>query len=115
QLLKAGKDVVLVGTGPTVAFALEAAEKLKAKGVDASVVNHAFVGNTDVEFFRPLLTAAQGRLVTSEDHQVLGGMGGMLVHALVDAQLPLKSKTLGIRGEFGQSAYKASELYKKHK
>ena len=48
------------------------------------------------------------------DHQVVGGMGAQISHALSMAGIPHQIKSLGIRGEFGQSAYLAEELYVKH-
>jgi transketolase len=53
-------------------------------------------------------------LLTVEDHQLIGGMGSLLIHALMQEGVVLKTKSLGVKGEFGQSAYTALELYKKH-
>lgn len=53
-------------------------------------------------------------MVTLEDHQVLGGMGAMVSHALSASGVPHQMRSLGIRGGFGQSAYTADELYEKH-
>jgi len=52
--------------------------------------------------------------VTIEDHQVIGGMGAQVAHALATAGIPHRMKSLGVRGEFGQSAYLAEDLYKHH-
>jgi transketolase len=53
-------------------------------------------------------------LITVEDHQQVGGAGAMLVSALANDGVSPKVKILGVRGEFGQSAYTADELYAKH-
>ena len=53
-------------------------------------------------------------MVTIEDHQVIGGMGAQVSHALSNAGIPHTIKSLGIKNEFGQSAYMAEELYVKH-
>jgi transketolase len=58
--------------------------------------------------------AANGRVVTIEDHQAVGGMGAQVSHALSQAGIAHRIKTLGIHGEFGQSAYLAEELYNLH-
>ena len=49
--------------------------------------------------------------MTAEDHQIVGGMGAMLVHALNLAGVAAKSAAIGMKGEFGRSAYSARELY----
>jgi transketolase len=53
-------------------------------------------------------------VVTIEDHQIVGGMGAQLSHALSRADIPHRIRTLGMDGEFGQSAYLAEHLYQKH-
>ena len=53
-------------------------------------------------------------MVTVEDHQLIGGMGAMLTHALLLEGVQLKVRSLGVKGEFGQSAYNAIDLYEKH-
>jgi len=53
-------------------------------------------------------------VVTIEDHQIIGGMGAQVSHALSNAGIAHRIRTLGIDGEFGQSAYLAEELYQKH-
>jgi transketolase len=53
-------------------------------------------------------------VVTIEDHQVTGGMGAQVSHALSMAGITHRMRSLGIHGEFGQSAYVAEELYKHH-
>lgn len=108
------KSVVLATTGSLVPQALVAAKELEAQGVDAIVVNSACVNHIDLETFKSVLAKSQGRLVTAEDHQLIGGFGQMLTHALAQAQVPFKLKSLGVHGEFGQSAYTALDLYRKH-
>ena len=75
------------------------------------MINHSFINHVDLETLKTSLSKTKGRLITIEDHQVLGGMGSMIVHALHTDGVEFKSKTLGIQGEFGQSAYKADQLY----
>ena len=57
---------------------------------------------------------AGGRLVAIEDHHLIGGMGAQVSHALSNAGIAHRVKSLGIKNEFGQSAYMAEELYVKH-
>ena len=114
QVLTAGSDVVLVGCGPLLDKAINAGKALEAKGVRATVINNPFINHVDVETIGEAVKAAQGRLVTIEDHQVIGGMGAQVSHALSEAGIAHHVTTLGIHGEFGQSAYLAEELYEKH-
>ncbi len=114
QVLSEGGDVVLVSCGPLLGKAIEAGRLLESQGIRAAVVNQAFVNRVDVATLAPLVKAASGRLVTLEDHQVVGGMGAMLSHALSQAGVAHQVRSLGITGEFGQSAYLAEQLYEKH-
>jgi transketolase len=68
----------------------------------------------DLDAIGTAVSACAGRVVTIEDHQVIGGMGAQISHALSQAGIAHRMKSLGIRGEFGQSAYVAEHLYEKH-
>ncbi len=114
QVISQGNDVVLIGCGPLLNKAIEAAKKLKAKGINATVINNPFVNLVDLETIGAAVKAANGRLVTIEDHQIVCGMGAQVSHALSNSGIAHRVKTLGIHGEFGQSAYLAEELYVKH-
>jgi transketolase len=87
---------------------------LAEKGIQATVINHSFVNRIDLPTFRQAVQSCQGRVVTIEDHQIVGGMGAQLSHALSQADIPHRIRTLGLNGEFGQSAYTAEQLYQKH-
>ena len=113
-MLQEGKDVVLIGNGPLVNKAIEAGKKLAEKGIRATVINNPFVNKVDLDTIGAVVKACSGRLVTIEDHQVVGGMGAQISHALSEAGVPHRIKTLGIHGEFGQSAYVAEHLYEHH-
>jgi len=110
-VLRKGKDVVLVACGPMVPLALEAAELLAKEGKEATVIDNPFVNRPDLKTIAPAVIAAGGRVVTIEDHQVVGGMGSMLIHALAIHGVALKTAAIGMQGEFGRSAYSARELY----
>lgn len=110
----AAKSVVIATTGSLVGQALIAAEALKGKGFGVIVINSANINHVDVETYKVALAKTGGRLVTVEDHQMIGGFGQMLAHALVSSGVSLRLKSLGVKAEFGQSAYLALELYAKH-
>lgn len=106
--------VTVVAAGSMVGQALEAAKILEQEGIGLIIINPALLNHADLKTLKPALTKTSGRLITVEDHQVLGGFGAMLVHSLVQNHIPVKVRSLGVHGEFGQSAYSAIELYRKH-
>lgn len=109
------KSVVISANGSLVTHAIKAAEKLAGDGIGALVLNNATPNRPDVAAHQAALAKTGGKLVTVEDHQVVGGAGAMLLAALGEAgALPTKVKVLGVKGDFGQSAYTADELYNKH-
>ena len=114
QVVQEGSDVVIVGSGTLFGAAVEAGKKLAEAGVSAAVVNNPFVNRPDLDTIAPLVEAASGRLVTIEDHQSICGMGAQISHALSNAGVAHRVKSIGIVNEFGQSAYKAAHLYEKH-
>ncbi len=111
NVLTTGSDVTIAAAGPMVGKAMAAAALLKEQNISATVINHSFINHVDIETLMNSLATTKGKLITIEDHQVLGGMGSMMVHALHTHGVNFQSKTLGILGEFGQSAYKADQLY----
>lgn len=114
QVLQSGSDVVLIGCGPLLGRTIDAGKKLAEQGIKATVINCPFINHVDLETIGPAVSAAQGRVVTIEDHQVVGGMGAQISHALSTNGIAHRMKSLGIKGEFGQSAYLAEDLYKAH-
>lgn len=114
QVLASGEDVVLIGSGPLLDKAIRAGEMLREDGVNATVINNPFINQVDVATIGDAVRAAHGRLVTIEDHQVVCGMGAQISHALSQAGIEHRIHTLGIRGKFGQSAYLAEHLYRRH-
>jgi len=114
QLLSEGSDVVLIGSGVLVNKAIEAGKLLAAQGIQATVINNPFVNQVDLATIGAAVKKCGGKVVTIEDHQVICGMGAQVSHALSNAGIAHSVKSLGIRGEFGQSAYLAEELYVKH-
>ncbi len=109
-----GGDVVIVACGPLVGRSLDAGRKLKEQNVGATVIANPFVNRVDVQTLGAAVQKCGGRIVTIEDHQIVGGMGAQISHALSQAGIPHRMRSLGINGEFGQSAYVAEELYQKH-
>jgi transketolase len=114
QVLMEGGEVVIVAAGPLVGRSIEAGRKLKEQNIGATVIANPFVNRVDVETLGAAVKKCGGRIVTIEDHQIVGGMGAQVSHALSQAGIPHRMRSLGIAGEFGQSAYIAEDLYEKH-
>lgn len=114
QVLREGSDITIVANGPMVQKALNASEVLLEKGIKATVINNPFTNKVDTETFKSALSKTSGKLITIEDHQLIGGMGATLVHELSLAGVDFKVKSLANKGNFGQSAYTADELYSLH-
>ena len=118
QILKdnlgSGKNVLLMTTGSLIGEALLASEALKAKNIGSAVVHQNCLNRIEITSLKDIIKKCEGRIVTAEDHQVLLGFGAFVTHQLIEAGINVKVKALGVKGEFGQSAYNAIELYRKH-
>lgn len=110
----AGAELTLVPSGSMVPQALEAAAVLAAKGVKVNVCHASAVSHPDVETLAAAIRAGGHRAVVIEDHQVNGGFGHHLAGLLATTGEPWHVQTLGVREEFGRSAYSAQELYHLH-
>ncbi len=99
-VLREGADVSIVATGLMVAAALEAAESLAEKGVSAEVVNIHTVKPLDEELVRASARKC-GRVVTCEEHSVIGGLGDAVLAALAADPVPVRK--VGVQDVFGES------------
>ena len=109
--LREGTDVAIIATGLCVAESLAAAEKLAADGVNAKVINIHTIKPLDEEL---VVAAAKecGRVVTVEEHSVIGGLGAAVCETL-SRKAPTPVKTIGIQDCFGESG-PAVALLKKY-
>lgn len=109
--LREGKDVTIVATGLCVNSALEAAELLAKDGIEAKVINIHTIKPLDEEL---IVTAAKetGKVVTVEEHSVIGGLGGAVCEVLGE-KAPVPVKRIGVNDVFGESgpAVKLIEKY----
>ena len=110
-LMREGADVTIVACGLMVQAALEAAESLAAKGVSAEVIDMHTVKPLDEEL---LVASAKktGRVVTCEEHSVIGGLGSAVSEYLTSV-CPVPVIRHGVEDEFGRSgaAQKVLEAY----
>ncbi len=111
-VVREGKDVTIVATGICVDSALTAAEMLAADGISAEVINICTIKPLDEEL---IIKSAKktGKVVTVEEHSVIGGLGSAVCDALC-ANYPVPVKKLGMQDVFGESG-SASALVEKYK
>ena len=99
--LKEGKDVTIIATGLCVGESLEAAKLLAEEGIDAEVINIHTIKPLDTD-----LVAASakktGKVVTVEEHSIIGGLGGAVCEALSE-NAPTKVMRIGVNDRFGES------------
>ena len=110
EILREGSDVTIVATGICVSSALEAADKLAADGISAEVINIHTIKPLDTEL---IVKSAKktGKVVTPEEHTIVGGLGGAVCEALSE-KAPTPVLRIGINDVFGESGTAAALVAK---
>ena len=110
QILREGTDVTIVATGICVGNALEAAEKLAQDGISAEVINICTIKPLDEEL---VVASAKktGKVVTAEEHSVIGGLGSAVCDALCKSY-PVPVCKIGMQDVFGASGSAAALVEK---
>ena len=101
QILRDGRDVTIIACGAEVARALTAAEMLKEDGIAARVVNMPTIKPIDTGLIARCARET-GAIVTAEDHNIHGGLGGAVAEALA-ATIPCPVEFVGVKDVFGAS------------
>ncbi|HIZ81535.1 MAG TPA: transketolase family protein [Candidatus Mediterraneibacter pullistercoris] len=110
-VLREGKDLTIIATGLPVSGCLEAAEKLSSEGIEAKVINIHTIKPLDED----LVTEAAketGKVVTVEEHSIIGGLGSAVCDVLAE-KAPTPVMKIGINDTFGESG-PAAELLRKY-
>jgi transketolase len=110
KVLSSGKDIALIACGVMVEQALLAKEALKECGLDVSVVNMATIKPLDKNLVVELAKTHKG-LVTCEEHNILGGLGGAVAEVLAQEH-PTKMMMIGVNDTFGESGTPGALLKK---
>lgn len=99
--LRDGDDVTIIATGLMVAEAIKASDELKASGVNARVINIHTIKPIDKDI---IIKAARetGRIVTVEEHSVIGGLGSAVCD-VVSESCPVPVTKIGVMDTFGHS------------
>ena len=109
-VLREGKDVTIVATGLTVPESMEAAKMLEADGIDAEVINIHTIKPLDEDL---IVKSAKktGKVVTAEEHSIIGGLGGAVCETLSE-KCPTPVYRIGMRDVFGESGSAAALIHK---
>ena len=109
-VVREGKDVTIVATGICVDSALGAAKMLEADGIDAEVINICTIKPLDADL---IVASAKktGKVVTVEEHSVIGGLGSAVSDCLSE-KLPTPVKKIGMQDIFGESGSAAALIEK---
>ncbi len=108
--LKEGKDVTIIATGLCVESAMKAEKMLAEDGIDAEILNIHTIKPLDTEL---IIASAKktGKVVTVEEHSIIGGLGGAVCEALSEAA-PTPVFRIGMRDVFGESGPALDLLHK---
>lgn len=100
-IFREGEDVAIIGCGPLLYKALQAAEELSREGIEAMVINNHTIKPMDE---KTIIEAAKKckAVVTVEDHQIKGGMGSAVAEILAQ-NYPVPIEFIGVRDRFGES------------
>ena len=110
RILKEGKDLTIIATGELVPEAIKASAILKENGIDAEVISMPTIKPIDEE----AVINSNDFIVSLEDHNIIGGLGGAISEVIATYGLNKKLLKIGINDEFGISG-KAEELLKYYK
>ena len=104
--------MAIIGCGPILGEALEAAESLKRQDIDVMVINCHTIKPIDEE---GIIKASKlcGAVVTCEEHQITGGLGSAIAEVLAK-KYPVPIEFIGVKDSFGESARDWRELWIKH-
>ena len=110
EVMRQGNDVAIIANGLMVYEALVAAEELAQAGINAMVINMATIKPLDEELV--LEAAAKcGRIITCEEHSIIGGLGEAVCSVLSEKQ-PTPVRRIGVNDTFGESGPAAALLKK---
>lgn len=112
NVLREGKDVTIIATGIMVSEALKASDLLTAQGIDSRVVNIHTIKPIDENL---IIKSAQetGVIVTAEEHQINGGLGGAVAEVL-SRNYPIPIEMVAVQDTFGESGDPEGLLKKYH-
>ena len=108
EVMRDGNDIAIIANGLMVYEAIQAGEKLAEMGINARIINMSTIKPLDEEL---ILKAAKecGKIVTCEEHSVIGGLGEA-VCSFLSENFPVPVKRIGVNDQFGFSGPAAEVL-----
>jgi transketolase len=106
-------QAALLASGSMLQEALTAQKQLAESGVSVSVINPSCINRPKTKLIAEVLTSEK-KLFFVDDHQEIGGMAERMIYELSKFSVRLPFESFAVQGEFGQSAYTAKDLYRKH-
>jgi len=108
-----GSDAAIIACGVAVKSAVDAADELKEKGIKIKVINMHTIKPTDSQ---SILSIAKetGKIVTAEEHNIIGGLAGAISETLTENGVAVKFKRLGVPDVYSAIGY-PDELYARYK
>lgn len=100
--IREGRDISFIACGIMVRVALDAAEELGKSGISAGVINMSSIKPLDIEAV--IDAAATGRVITCENHSIIGGLGSAVAEILAESGSKARLTRVGIRDRFGVTA-----------
>lgn len=112
HVLRQGRDAAIFASGIMVRESLQAVDKLREEGIEAALVNISTIKPIDRELI--VAQAKQsGAVVTAEDHSVIGGLGDAVQETLMDQEIYVPFKKIGVKDTFAETG-SAKQLFEKY-
>lgn len=111
RVLRAGGDVTIAACGLCVSMAMAAAAELEAKGIQAEVLDVASIKPLDIDALAASV-GKTGRLVTAEEHNIIGGLAGACAEGLAERGVAFRLARIGVADRFTESGPYATILTK---
>lgn len=101
NILKEGKDILIIAAGQLVSEALDCAEELEKEGYSVEVIDMFTIKPLDEKL---LIKEAKGKskIVTIENHSIYGGLGGAVSEVIAENGISVPVKRIGVKEKFGQ-------------
>jgi len=112
NVIRKGSDLVVFATGGLVQESLQAAESLQNESISVTVVNVSTVKPLDQALILEE-TRKHGAVVTAEDHNIIGGLGDAVRHALTDHQIAVPIQSVAVKDHFAETG-SGAQLYEKY-
>ena len=101
NMLKDGEEILIIGIGPILTEAIEAAKSLQDDNLNIAVASMGSIRPLDEDFLRKMVSKKYKYWITLEEHGIVGGLGSTLIEWCSDKQLyDFKIKRLGVKNEF---------------